>query len=108
MKTYYQNSRNQGIKNAQLMQSIFEGKLSADVHLTACPCLKTKAMIMSQSEITEQMTQTFIRNLMDCDQIISTYVHNRLIKRTQDSTFIFIGNYLETYKHIYGILLLPD
>lgn len=108
MKITYQNTRNQGIKNAKLMQSIFEGHRSEDVHLTLCPCLSTKAMIMSQFEINEQITQQFIRNLMDCDKIISTYVHNRLIKRTHNSTFIFIGNYLDTYKHIYGILLLPE
>lgn len=108
MKKTYQNTRNQGIKNAKLMQAIFEGRTSEDIHLTLCPCLNTKAMIMSQNEITEQMTQTFIRNLMDCDKIISKYVHNRLIKKTKDSTYIFIGNYLNTYKNIYGILLLPD
>lgn len=108
MQSIYQKSKNQGINNAKLMQSIFEGKTSEDVHLTLCPCLHTKAMVMSQFEISEQITQTFIRNLMDCDKVISTYVHNRLIKKTKDSTFIFIGNYLDSYKDIYGILLLPD
>lgn len=108
MQTLYQRTRNQGIKNAKLMQSIFEGEKSEDVHLTLCPCLQMKAMVMSKIEMTEQMTQSFIRNLMDCDQVISTYVHNRLIKRSEDSTFIFIGNYLETYEDVYGILLLPE
>lgn len=108
MENTYKATRSQGINNAKLMQSIFEGKTSEDVHLTLCPCLNTKAMIMSQYEMTEQMTQTFIRNLMDCDKLISTYVHNRLIKKTKESTFIFIGNYLDTYKDVYGILLLPD
>ncbi len=108
MKNTYRESRNQGISNAKLMQSIFEGEVSKDIHLTLCPCLNTKAMIMSQFEITEQVTQKFIRNLMDCDKLISTYVHNRLIKKSKGSTFIFIGNYLDSYKDIYGILLLPD
>lgn len=108
MEITYQSKTNRGLRNAKYMHALFQGECSDDVHLTLCPCLNKKAMLMSSSEITEEETQIFIRNLMDCDKLISTYVHNRLIQKKESSTYIFIGNYLNSFKHIYGILLLPS
>lgn len=108
MQTTYNSKKNKGLKNAHYMHSLFQGNCSDDVHFTLCPCLNKKAMLMSSSEITEEETQVFIRNLMDCDKLISTYVHNRLIRKEESSIYIFIGNYLSSFQHIYGILLLPS
>lgn len=97
-----------GKSNALLMKSIFYGETHTDVNLTLCPCLHSRAMIMSKTELSDKQTAQFIRNIMDCDKKIRTYVHNRLISKSENSTFIFIGNYLNTYDDIYGILLLPN
>lgn len=102
------NRKTKGLENAELMQSIFEGNSTEDVHLTLCPCLHSRAMLMSKSELTLKKTKQFVRNIMDCDKKISTYVHNRLITKSKESKFIFIGNYLNSHSEIYGILLLPN
>ncbi|MGB0884547.1 MAG: hypothetical protein ACPG4W_00265 [Flavobacteriales bacterium] len=97
-----------GQERARTLQAIFESKSKVEnIYFSLCSCLYNEALIATTSELEEVDIKQFIRCFLDNDKLMRTYIHNRIISKTPEGSFVFVGNHLKGFEAILGLVFLP-
>jgi hypothetical protein len=101
METYGQN-------NALKIQKYLDGECNDNLFLQLLPCLKKSIFIVSKIELNTDELNVFIRTLLDTDQKIATYIHNRILGKNNIKNHLCIGNYMDKFPNILGIVVFGN